>query len=503
MKSDRDSSKRCRADVVLPSGERPMAGGAVVRLLVLCVVTVLGSGCAGYTANVEDAKRDVIYGETDRAVGKLNEVLGTEERHQIPGKLTGENTLILLERATLLQAMGEYKLAARDMMIADQQLDWLDIGAQGKAKVGKYLFSGSAVKYRAPPYERLLLNTMNMINFLALGDYEEAKVEARRFTIIEQFFQEDESKTLLPGSLGFGNYLGGVAFEAAGDYRKAARYYTKAWKYGVRTGRFEDRLVNLCRMVAYKPSEIIEDKDGELARLDRQVSSGEALSFDAYRDEFVDGEVLVVVQTGLVPYKKAKRYPIYRALRYAEAHAWGAITLAASTRTKARELAVSGALKYVNFPVLTEDGLPSKRSVKVETSDGLVRDHLGINVSRQVEHAWDRISGPLMVAAITRMITRAVAGAATREGVKAASNDSGLGSLLGSLAQVAVEGGMAAADTPDTRSWSLLPARMQFSRVKMPPGQHSLTVRVNSRTYEETVEVKPGGPVLLNFSKHR
>ncbi|MFB6374761.1 MAG: hypothetical protein ABEN55_16945, partial [Bradymonadaceae bacterium] len=182
------------------------------------MVAALGTGCATYTDHVREAKKNVVVGQPEEAVGNLNKALGTEKESQVPRKLTGENTLMLLERATLLQALGKYKLAARDMMIADQQLDWLDIGAQGKAKIGKYMFSGSSVKYRAPPFERLFLNALNCLNFLAIGDVEEAKVEARRFRIIEQFFVEDESKTLLPGSLGFGNYLGGMAFEAAADY---------------------------------------------------------------------------------------------------------------------------------------------------------------------------------------------------------------------------------------------------------------------------------------------
>jgi hypothetical protein len=56
---------------------------------------------------------------------------------------------VLLERAVLMQALGNYEVAARDMMLADQKLDWLDIAAQGKAKIGKYIYSGSSTRYRS------------------------------------------------------------------------------------------------------------------------------------------------------------------------------------------------------------------------------------------------------------------------------------------------------------------------------------------------------------------
>ena len=472
--------------------ERIFLGFAAVLLV------VAGSGCATYTGSLREAKDAVADGQTRRGVTELNGAMKLEEKHQIPDKLTGKNTLILLERATLLQAMGKYKLAARDMMIADQQLDWLDIGAQGKAKIGKYMFSGTSVKYRAPPYERLLLNTFNMINFMAMGDFEEAKVEARRFTIIEHFFVNDDDKQILPESLAFGNYLGGVSFEAAGDYREAARYYGKAWHYGLQTDAFRRRLGDLLQMTGYKPNDILAQQSDELSKLDLEVDKGEPLSHAEYRKKYVDGQVLVIVQTGMVPYKEGKRYPIGRALTYASAHHHH-YALTAEERRQANELAVSGALKWISFPVLTEQGLPPTRAVDLAIDGSEHPIHMGTNVERQVEHGWDQIAGALMAAAITRMITRAVAGAAAREGVKAATQKSG----LGVLAQVAVEGGMAAADTPDTRSWSMLPARVRFTRKKLGPGRHQVEVQIDGKTDEKSVEVSESGPTIINFSRIR
>lgn len=485
-----------------------MSGDRTRRLRALAAfVVALGvilSGCAGYTAGLRDAKRSVVSGRVEQGVTELNEAIGVDREGEIPAKLTGENTLTLLERATLLQALGRYELSARDMMLADQQLDWLDIAAQGKAKVGKYLYSGSSVKYRAPPHERLMLNALNMLNFLALRDFEGAKVEARRFSIIEHFFVGNDAYAILPETVAFGNYLGGVAFEAAGDYETAARYYTKAWHYGIRYDRLRDRLVALCRLVGYSPTELVDLESEALDQLDSRVDGGEAPSFETYRRRYVDGEVLVVTQTGLVPYKEPKRFPLAKALTYSAAHAYAGIYVLSSVeRQRARELAVSGALKWVNFPVLSNKGLPPTRSVRLAV-DGRSQDlKAGVNIERQTEYSWERTSGSLMGAAISRMITRAVAGAATREGVEAATRESEGSSIFGLLAQLAVEGGMTAADKPDTRSWSMLPARIRFRRLSLEPGTHSIRASIDGRRLERRVEVHERGPTTVNFSKFR
>ncbi len=467
----------------------------LLALMVSGFAMVGASGCATYTDHVREAKQDALQGRTQQAVERLNKAIGAEESHQYPEKLTSENTLMLLERATLLQAIGKYKLAARDMMIADQQLDWLDIGAQGKAKIGKYMFSGSSVKYRAPPFERLLLNTLNMVNFMAVGDYEGAQVEARRFSIVEYFFLNDESKTLLPESLALGNYLGGVAFEATGEYNQAARYYADAYRYGLRTSRFERRLVDLFRITGYGG----KGKGDAVQQLVDRSRAGSVLSFEEYRKQYVDGELLMVVQSGMAPYKEGKKYPVGQAIAYANAHSYNYnYTLSAKEKSRAREMAVSGALKWISFPQLTEKGLPGQRNVNIFVDGREAAVFMGSNIERQVEHAWERISGALMVAAITRMITRAAAGAGAREATQQATGKSG----LGILAQLAVEGSMLAADKPDTRSWSMLPGRIKLARVRLPDGSYPVKVKVAGRTESRNVEIGSGVRVV-NFSRNR
>ena len=79
---------------------------------------------------------------------------------------------MILERATMLQALGLYQLSARDFEAADKSLELLDIARDGAGKLGKYIYSDSATKYKTSPTEKLSLNAMNMCNYLARGDLD-------------------------------------------------------------------------------------------------------------------------------------------------------------------------------------------------------------------------------------------------------------------------------------------------------------------------------------------
>ena len=481
-----------------------MPSPRIITFVALAILTgSCLSGCATYSDKVKSAQKAVATGQTKRAVELLNERLDTDSENRLPKKLEDTDTLVLLERATVLQAMGKYKLAARDMMVADDRMEYLDLTTANKAKVGKWLYSGSSVTYRAPPYERLLLNTLNMINFLALRDVSGAKVEARRFALLEHFFVDKQDREVLGGILGLGNYFGGAAFEAAGDYRNAARYYSRAYYFGVRHAGFKDRLVDLFAMTGFSPSELTADDADALSEIRQAAETRQPPSFDAYGQKYLKGDTLIVVQTGLVPYKEPKRIPIARAMTYSQRHAYYGMTIAASTRSNAQMLVAKGTLDSVNFPMLTRKGIPVKRGVNLQIAGSSVSNYARVDVAQQVEAGWTRIAGSLMAAAITRLVTRVVAGEATRQGVQAAAGNAKGAGVAGALAGIAVQGAMSAADKPDTRSWMLLPAEVRIARTQMSPGVHSITLKVEGRTDTRQLTVRENSLNLVNFSRLR
>jgi hypothetical protein len=52
---------------------------------------------------------------------------------------------------------------------------------------------------------------------------------------------------------------------------------------------------------------------------------------------------------------------------------------------------------------------------------------------------------------------------------------------------------MTAIDTPDTRSWSTLPARIAFGRKRVAPGKYTVVLRVSGVEKRQVIDVPAHG----------
>ena len=120
---------------------------------------------------------------------------------------------------------GDYETSARDFEVADKQLELLDISRDGAGKLGKYIYSDSATKFKASPTEKLSINAMNLCNYLVRGDLQGAKVEAKRFTVIRNYMRDYDPEH---EHNAFGSYLAGFVYEQLGQADEALRYYDEA-----------------------------------------------------------------------------------------------------------------------------------------------------------------------------------------------------------------------------------------------------------------------------------
>jgi hypothetical protein len=328
----------------------------------------------------------------------------------------------------------------------------------------------------------MLLSTLNMLNYLSLGNLEDARVEARRLDITEHTLA-DENKENDKALLGIGDYLSGFTFEMSGRYEQALQKYAEASQNNNYLS-LNKLIPQLASCTSYR-DELI---DSIIAANPQSVEDGANPGCSAGSDK--TGSLLVVTSSGLAPYKRANRLPIGAAVVLAGAF------LTPVQLNQANDFAVKGLLKWVNFPELVQSS-PQFTKVSVSVDGTPVNIELGENVSLLVKSYWEQIKGKLIAAAIVRMIARAVAGAGTNQAIKSASGDSG----LGLLAQVLVEGAMTVADTPDTRTWNTLPAAFFISRVELPPGEHNIkidffgngkTISVNKR-----IKITSGGFTVI------
>ena len=440
-------------------------------LLMLCVASLgYGAlGCASYSDHTKAARTALDAGRAREAADAYNKLLEVKSDAELPDDLKGDKIVQVLERSTILAQLENYKMSSRDLEASDKNIEMLDFSRSTMDDVSKFIFTDDAGPYQSPPYEKLMINTMNMLNYLVRGDLNGARIEARRFAVMDQYLTEHagQGKTLT----GPGAYFAGFVFEKSRQPGEALRYYDEALEYANYSATLTEPVRRLAKLDAYRTP-----------RLTALIGKAESAAPEA-PDE--SAEILIVVNYGRVPAKIAKRVPIGLALTIASA--W----ISPASRAQANALAAQGLVTWVNFPAIEKPkisyGVPAG---SVDTRPVALDGVAAIDVEAQ--KAWDQNSGLIVGSAITRMITRVIAGEAAR---RAAGG--GTGGLLLSLGTQAT---MTAVDTPDTRGWSTLPARIAVARVRVPAGKHTVQLEARGARKVQTVDLKPNDWAVVNLT---
>jgi tetratricopeptide (TPR) repeat protein len=438
--------------------------------LLAALLAPLWAGCGGHSARTLAFRDALDAGDFPRAVGELNKELDVAKAQDLPAKIEGDNALLVLDRASVQQARREFDLSRRDFQAADKALDVLDLSQNASDTLAKYIFSDDAGRYAAPPYEKLLVNAFNMVNYLELGDLNGARVEARRLSVTRQFLLTKGAKRD-SDMFALGAQLAGFALEKSGEVDEALRYYDEALAAGPAPG-LDVPIARLLPRGNVKSPRLREAAERGAAAAGAEAPEGEA-------------EVLLVLGYGRVPHKIAKRLPIGLALTYFS----GAIR--PDDAVAANKLAAQGLVTWINYPSLAPE--QGQYADPICAVDGRIIGHgEPVNLSRLVREEWREIEGKIVASAITRAIARVALG----QGVETAA---GRDNIVGFLVSLGLQAGLSAADTPDTRSWEALPARVVIERVRLPAGRHAFDLRARGVNARKQIDLKPGGWGLVSL----
>jgi uncharacterized protein len=411
------------------------------------LVAFAALGCASYSEGTIGARTALDQGKPEDALKLYNEKLEVGSEKELPKDVGGDNTLLILDRSMILQQLEKYSLSSRDLEVADKQIEVLDFDRGTLDEIGKYMFSDDAGPYKAPFYEKLLINTQNMLNYLEAGDLSGARVEARRLAVMQAFIADHEGEGA--SLTGPGSYLAGFIFERSGQPQEALRYYDEALQYG-EFGSLAPVVQRLGAQASYRTPRITKLLD---------AAAGKAAP------DPTQAEVLVVINYGRVPEKVAKRVPIGLALTYASG------IISPSDAAKANELAAQGLVTWVNYPSLADARPVSNPGF---TIDGKTQQlEVALEVDREAFKAWEAARGTLVGSAITRMITRVLAGQAAEQ--------LGGGGTLGALLSLGTHG------------WTTLPSRIAFGRVQLPPGKYQVALSASGMSRTVPIELDAGG----------
>ncbi|OED38031.1 hypothetical protein AB833_21230 [Chromatiales bacterium (ex Bugula neritina AB1)] len=193
---------------------RPLPHSRAVLSALLLAILLL-SGCS--TSALNRARSQFYSGDTTGALATLEDssVVSSQDR-----------LLYWLEKGLILHEEGNYEASVRELLNASDYLaanDIISISDQART----LLANDWAAKYPGESSERLWLHSYLMMNFLTLGKYDSAAVEARQ--ALEQIAT---NRSVLAKDT-FTRALIALSFEAAGQLNDA---YIEYRKLGDQTG---------------------------------------------------------------------------------------------------------------------------------------------------------------------------------------------------------------------------------------------------------------------------
>ncbi|SMF82595.1 COG3014 family protein [Pseudobacteriovorax antillogorgiicola] len=408
--------------------------GAFFLVLMLAITQ-----CSSYTDDTKEIRQDFRTGRYQKALEGL-------EKSSV--KNSSRNRLLyLLEKASILEKLGEHRESRALLIEADKVVDELYTVSVSK-EAATYLFNESAQDYPGEDYEKVAIHTMMALSFLSTGELDKARVEARRINTRLNEINSNYDKKNRYSEDAFGRYLAGMIYEARGewdsaiiDYRKALETYEGTYESLFKTDAPRSLVESLYALYLQRNR---RSEANAMRKKYRWLSSSRPSNA---------GELIVIHQLGDIAVKRRSEFVV----------------------------PVGKQIVRFSFPIirpkpnyffgktgLDVDGRPFERA------------ELSQNMDLIASHTLEDRRLRLMVKAAARLILK---GQMTQKAEKEG------GPLVGLLFNIYG----AVSETADTRQWSLLPSSFHVSRLRLRPGEHKVKIYSDGKLSSiESVNVKPG-----------
>jgi hypothetical protein len=424
-------------------------GFAAVRSAVLLLGVLALSGCATYSSSFGVVQRNLATQDYDAALQTLEKQADTKT----------DRVLYLLNKGMVLRMKRDFTGSNVALEAAKTEMNRLYAESVSENALS-FIVNDATVSYAGDDYEQVLVHLYKALNYLELGQLNEARVEALQVDIkLRELGENIPDSQFTEDALS--RYLTGMIYEELGEWSDAMIAYRKAYqayqKYQTHyataiPGMLKQDLIRLATRQGLK-----------------KEAAGYRKAFDmpATRDEEAApeqaGELVFVLNNGLAPVKRER---IVGATGPAPSVVMG------TNKNKQVRQAV---------PVMVNIALPyyETRTTAVQKARISIAGKQTETQLMEDVDAIARASLDARMPAITaRSIARAVSKVAIQRSVdRAAKNGNNdlavemLGSLLVRVAAIATE-------RADTRSWMTLPANVQLAKLSVPPGSYSVTVEL-------------------------
>ncbi len=391
-------------------------------LFALLVVILAGCASSHYETmrGIQQAVQSGDYQSADELLSKEKDL--AEGRNRL---------LYLLDKSMIAHLNGKYEESNRLFTEAEERIEKLDIiSITGTAS--EWLINDITQPYGGEDFERVMVHYYMALNYLMLGELEEALVECRRLNnLLRMFNDRYENKNVYKTDASI-LYLSGLIYDAMGetndaliDYRNAYNTYISDYQENYGTS---------------PPLQLLE----QILRTSSALGFTDV--FETYHQEFQQNtwptqqeyrdtaRLVVIWDNGLIPYKRQR---IYR--QYIE------------TGNNRKE----GCYVKFAFPEFIQR-FPTYTRAMVSVGGNTTSLELAEDLSQiAIKNLEDRRVRTIVKAA-ARNVLKCLAEHELKE------QNEFLGWLFAGITELT--------EQADTRSWLLLPATIHITQMLLPPG---------------------------------
>jgi hypothetical protein len=236
-------------------------------LLLALVLTVVSCAESVYIGKTKKARRQFENGKYDKA-------LAWYQKQNPPGR---DRLLYLMDEALILHTMGRYQDSIKAFSQAIRLSEEMD-HAQPLSKTTSILANDNIIPYKGEKYERLLMQVFQVINYLGLGQNQEALVEVRR---INTKFRDPNAFSL---------YLSALVWETQNLFNDAYIDYKKAYRIMPSFPNLPQDLLRNSRLLGFQQD--YNQWKKTFKEPEKQKNSR-------------DGDVVFLIEQGTVPRKRS------------------------------------------------------------------------------------------------------------------------------------------------------------------------------------------------------
>ena len=404
-----------------------------------------------------------------------------------------------MDRGMILQLAGDYQQSNAVLEEAEEEIDRL-YTRKIRTETLAFMTNDTTLPFEGEPYEQVMINVLKALNYAAVGQWQDALVEARRIdhrlNVLSDRIQERNAYR----DDGFARYLTGVLYESIGDinfafiaYRKAYETFeaTRAWSHTAIPFQLREDLLRTAEALHFT-QELDEyrrlfpstkwDTSHSLQHLAQVVVISYNGRAPRMEDQFLDLPIslnalqLVFLNRGILQQNRQSNRAMDTVL-----------------------YGLNGRVVRVALPRL----VPQKTQVSIDRvslipdngAQVTVNTELVHNVTAMADKALSERMAGITVKALARAAAKfALAEGAMRGAQQAAGKDAGpwVGLLVGLLAK----GLAVASEEADKRSWQTLPDEIHLARVWVPPGRYQVQSEPAGESYEP---LRPGAMQALSL----